>query len=715
MNESDLSPYWYRVASLLPQLRDHVSLTRQTYKKETWYVLHDPMSNRQHRLSSAHYVVIGLANGNRTVQQIWQLSNNLSGEKAPTQDEIIQLLAQLHTADLLLTDITPDCIELFNRGAQRTAFQWQQRFGNPLSIRISLCDPEKFLTKFHSFIDPLFSIAGFIFWLGIIFFALILTGLHWTEITNNASERILAAESIFILAITYPIVKILHELGHAFAVKKWGGEVHELGVLLLVFIPIPYIDASSASAFQARYQRIIVSSAGILIDLFLASIALFIWLNVQPGLIRTTAFNIMFISGIATLLFNGNPLLRFDGYYIFSDTIGIPNLATKAKRYLGYLSQKYIFDLTPLAFSVTPRESFWFIAYGISSFFYRIFILAIIVFFVAQKFFFAGVLIATWVILSQLLIPLIKSMIHLFNQSSIHNKRLRSFLFISIIVSSTVYLLVLLPAPLSTRSEGVVWIPEKTHLRAKTNGFVTEVHIESGTFVEKGTLVISTKAPLLSGKITLLKAQINELKARYSAEYTNNFVQAKIIEDELKPLKVALFQAKKEQATLNLYAPEKGNFVIIPDKSDIKDRYIQQGDLIAYIVPEYPDTARVVIDQEHIGLVREQTKQVFVKFSDRPGKTYSSNIVRSVPAANNTLPSAALGTKGGGSIVVDPTYEGGTMALEKFFEFDIFLPKVHPAPYSGSRIYVSFVHESEPLSQQWYRSIRQLFLKRFEL
>ncbi len=715
MNGSDLSPYWYRVASLVPQLKNHVSLTRQNYKEEIWYVLHDPMSNRQHRLSNIHYIAIGLANGSRTVQQIWQLSNKLSGEKAPTQDEIIQLLAQLHTADLLLTDITPDCIELFNRGAQRTASQWQQRFGNPLSIRISLCDPEKFLTRFHSFIDPLFSIAGLIFWLGIIFFALILTGLNWSEITDNASERILAAESIIILAITYPAVKILHELGHAFAVKKWGGEVHEMGILLLVFIPIPYVDASSASAFQARYQRIIVSSSGILVDLFLASIALFIWLNVQPGLIRTTAFNIMFISGIATLLFNGNPLLRFDGYYIFSDMIGIPNLATRARRYLGYLSKKYIFDLTPLVFSVTSRESFWFIAYGISSFLYRIFILVVIILFVAQKFFFAGVLIAIWAILSQLFIPLLKSMIHLFNQSSMHNKRLRTCLFLSIIVSSIVYLLVLLPAPLSTRSEGVVWIPEKTHLRAKTNGFVTEVHIVSGTFVKKGTLVISTKAPLLSGKITLLKAQVNELKTRYNAEYTNNFVQAKIIEDELKSLKIALFQAEKEQATLNLYAPKKGNFVIIPDKPDIENHYVKKGDLIAYIVPEYPDTARVVIDQEHIGLVREQTKQVFVKFSNQPGKTYSSKIVRSVPAANNTLPSAALGTKGGGSIVVDPIYEGGTTALEKFFEFDILLPKIHPAPYSGSRVYVSFVHESEPLSQQWSRSIKQLFLKRFEL
>ncbi|NOY73056.1 MAG: hypothetical protein GXP14_11925 [Gammaproteobacteria bacterium] len=715
MSKSDLSPYWYRVASLVPQLKHHISLTRQTYKEKVWYVLHDPMSNRQHRLSNVQYVVVSLANGSKTVQQIWHISNKLSGENAPTQDEIIQLLAQLHTADLLLTDITPDCIELFNKGTQRTASQWQQRFGNPLSIRISLCDPEKFLTKFHSFVDPLFTMAGLFFWLGIIFFALVLTGLHWSEITDNVSEKILAAESIIIFVIIYPVVKILHELGHAFAVKKWGGEVHELGVLFLVFIPIPYVDASSASAFQARYQRIIVSSAGIFVDLFLASIALFIWLNVQPGLMRTTAFNIMFISGIATLFFNGNPLLRFDGYYIFSDTIGIPNLATRARRYLGYLSQKYIFGLTPLALPVTPRESFWFITYGVSSFFYRTIILVIIVLFVAQKIFFAGVLIATWAVLSQLFVPLLKSMINLFSQSSIHNKRLRTFIFISIIMSSTVYLLVLLPAPLSTHSEGVVWIPEKTHLRAKTNGFVTEVHIAPGTLVEKGTLVISTKAPLLSGKIILLKAQLNELKTRYNAAYANNFVQAKIIEDELKSVKIALFQAEKEQATLNLYAPEKGKFVIIPDKIDIEDRYVKQGDLIAYIVPEYPDTARVVIDQEHIGLVREQTKQVFVKFSDRPEKTYPSNIVRSIPAANNTLPSAALGTKGGGSIVIDPTYEGATTALEKFFEFDISLPKIHPAPYSGSRVYVSFIHEPEPLSQQWFRSIRQLFLKRFEL
>ncbi len=714
MNPSVLSPYWYRVAALVPQLRDHVSLTRQTYEDEIWYVLHDQIADRQHRLSTSSYAIIGLANGSRSVQKIWDMANNLLEDEAPTQDEIIQLLGQLHAADVLMTDITPDCIELFNRGNKHSSSQWKQRFGNPLAIRVSLSDPDKFLNKSHSFIDPLFSLAGLIFWLVTVSFALVLVGMNWTTITEDVTERILAAQSLIILVVTYPVVKLLHELGHAFAVKKWGGEVHELGILFLVFIPIPYVNASAASAFRARYQRVVVGSAGIFVDLFLASLALLIWLNVESGMIRTAAFNVMFICGIATLFFNGNPLLRFDGYYIFADAIGIPNLAARSKRYLGYLSQKYIFSFKELQTPALPREQFWFVTYGISSFLYRIMILVVIVLFVAQQFFFAGVLIAIWAVLSQLLMPLLTSLFNLVNQASIRNKRRRTYSLIIIALSSLVYLFAFLPAPLSTVSEGVVWIPENAHVRAKTNGFVSQIHIASGSFVEKNEPLISTEAPLLSGKITLIKAQLNELTARYNAEYTINFVQAKIIEDDIKSLKEKLLQAEQEQHTLNLFAPRRGVFVI-PGKPDIENIYLQQGDLIAYIIPEHLDVAKVMVSQAHIGLIREQTRQVLIKFVDRPNETYSSAILRTTPAAKKTLPSAALGTQGGGVVAIDPSKEQGTTALEYWFEFDISLPHLTPAPYSGSRVRVSFIHDHEPLARQWYRSIRQLLLKQFEL
>ena len=195
-----------------------------------------------------------------------------------------------------------------------------------------------------------------------------------------------------LLWITFPFVKALHELGHGFAVKRWGGEVHEMGIMFLVFMPVPYVDASAASAFQSKYQRMVVGSAGMLVEVFIAALAMFVWLNVEPGMIRAVAFNVMLIAGVSTVLFNGNPLLRFDGYYVLMDWLEIPNLGSRANQYIGYLIQRYPFGIRNAQSPVSARgERGWFVFYSIASFCYRMFIFATIIWFVAGEFFVVGV------------------------------------------------------------------------------------------------------------------------------------------------------------------------------------------------------------------------------------------------------------------------------------------------------------------------------------
>ena len=121
------------------------------------------------------------------------------------------------------------------------------------------------------------------------------------------------------------IIKGLHELGHALAVRRWGGEVLEAGFSLFVLVPTPYVDASASAAFAARHQRLVVAAAGIMVELAIAAAALVVWLNVQPGWARDLAFVTMFIASVSTLIFNANPLLRFDGYYMLCDALHLPN------------------------------------------------------------------------------------------------------------------------------------------------------------------------------------------------------------------------------------------------------------------------------------------------------------------------------------------------------------------------------------------------------
>jgi hypothetical protein len=185
--------------------------------------------------------------------------------------------------------------------------------------------------------------------------------------------------------------------------------------MLLVFSPVPYVDASSAWGFKDKRKRMVVGGIGIAVELFLGALALFVWLMVEPGAVRAVAYNVMLISGVSTLLFNGNPLLRFDGYYVLADAIEMPNLGARSNTYLGYLFQRYVLGIKdgrePGAFH---GERAWMVVYGITSFFYRIFISFIIITFIAGKFFVIGILLAIWAMATQVLMPVGKSMSFLF-------------------------------------------------------------------------------------------------------------------------------------------------------------------------------------------------------------------------------------------------------------------------------------------------------------
>ena len=200
---------------------------------------------------------------------------------------------------------------------------------------------------------------------------------HGSELVA-AGRSLLEPASLLALWFTYPVVKALHELGHAFAVKRWGGEVHEIGILFLVFMPVPYVDASAASVFPEKHRRMVVSAAGIAVELFLAAVGFFVWIAVEPGLVRHVAYGVMVVGGLSTLLFNGNPLLRFDGYYALADAIEIPNLDVKAKQYLGALARRRILGLgqTPLP-ETAPGEPPWLVGYAIASSVYRIGVLRV--------------------------------------------------------------------------------------------------------------------------------------------------------------------------------------------------------------------------------------------------------------------------------------------------------------------------------------------------
>ena len=677
-------------------------------------MLQDPSNNRQHRFNKSAYFIIGMMDGNRTVQQIWDAAIAALGDDAPTQDEVIRLFGQLHFTDVLQSDISPDTLEMLDRRDKHRG-KWKQRLMNPFALRFPLIDPDRFLIKWMGLVKPFFGRAGLLLWLLVVGSAFILAVVNWPELTRNMADRVLTPQNLFLLWLVYPFVKLLHELGHAFAVRIWGGEVHEMGIVLLAFTPIPYVEASASGAFPDKRKRMAVAAAGMTVELFVAALALFLWLNIESGQVSAIAYNVMLIGGVSTLLFNGNPLLRFDGYYVLADLIEIPNFSGRSTSYLGYLLQRYVFGIEDTASPVTSDgERPWFVIYGITSFFYRMFVLAALTLFVSSKFFFVGIFIAVWALFTQIFLPLIRNSYKFYNSIGGRRRRTRFITASAIIAVVATILLFVVPVPLRTNVQGVVSLPEYSRVRVGTDCFISEILIPDGSMVQSGDPLLRCEDPFLESEVRVLEANLKESKARYNAENLRARVQRDILRENIISAKADLNRTRERMDELIVLSPNQGLFVL-PEADNLPGRFVKQGALLGYIMGASASTVVVVVGQADIALVREHTTGVQLRLAGNLDKPFTVSIDREIPAASDCLPSPVLGTTGGGCIPVDPSDPKGVRTLTKTFQFEIKLPIDQSNSRIGERVYAMFEHGYEPIALQWFRSLRQLFLSRFHV
>jgi putative peptide zinc metalloprotease protein len=706
---------WYRVSSLTPRLRSHARVHRHQYRGETWYVLQDMASDRVHRFSRAGYLVIGLMDGKRTVQEIWDIATERLGDDAPTQDEMIQLLSQLQVADVLQSEVSPDTDELLRRYESRQRKQKISKWTSPMSWKFSLVDPERFLTATLPVVGPVFGIVGLLIWLAVVGTAALLCLVHWNDLTRGVLDRLLAPQHAVVLWLCFPFVKILHELGHAYATKVFGGEVHDLGIMLLVFTPVPYVDATSASSFRSKWQRIVVGGAGMIVELFIASFALFFWLGAEPGMARTIAHTVILIAGVSTIAFNANPLLRYDGYYMLADLLEIPNLYARSRAWMRYLAERYLFgrrdaEVPP----ATPGERVWFVLYAVGSFVYRVLVIVAIWLFLMSIAFYVGLLMALMALGTWVVGPVTRGLKYLFTGTQLRTVRVRAITAVVLIAAVLIGVLGFLPVPFRSRAEGVVWVPEAAFVRAGTEGFVARVVARPGSRVRAGDVLVLCEDAVLVAREQVLLARIRELEARYDQERTQDRVRMQLVKEDLDATRAEIARIRERLAGLVVKAHVAGTFVM-PVSENLPGRFVKKGELLGYVVELDRILVRAIVSQAYIDLVRQQRDGVEVRLSERLDQPVPATFKREVPGASEMLPSPALGSDGGGSVPVDPRDQRGTTAVHKVFQVDIELPSDQHLLNVGGRVYVRFDHGRQPLAQQWYRELRQLFLARFSV
>ena len=714
MADLAVQPSWETIAGLRPHLATHASIQRQSLRGKPEHVLQNRITGRFYRLSAGAHHLTGLMDGRRTLAELLEAAKAALGDEAPTQPEVVELLGHLYAAEVLQTGQSADGAAVVARRERQRQAQWRARLRNPLAVRIPLFDPDRLLQRLLPAGRVLFSSFGAGLWFAVTLLGMVLAAMHWTEIVADSTARLLSPQNLLLLAFCYPVIKALHELGHALAIKVWGGEVHETGIILMALLPLPYVNASDASAFPEKHRRMLVGAAGIMVEVFLAVLALLLWLNTEPGLVHALAWNTMLIGGASTLLFNGNPLLRFDGYYVLSDAIEIPNLATRSTRYLGYLIQKHLFGVTHLASPAgSAGERRWLATYGILSFVYRGVILIAVLLFVAESYPVIGLLMASWATVSLVLMPVLRHVDFILHAPGLACRRIRA---VSVSVAgllSAGLVIVVVPVPFATVAEGVVMPPEHSELRAGTDGLVTQLLANSDAPVTRHQPLLQTDDPLLRGRLRILEARLKELGARRSALQTGREqLKVEMLDEEIRSLRADVERTRDQVDALLVRSPAPGRFLIAqPD--DLPGRFVRQGEHLGYVVDQERPTVRVPIGQTDFGLVRTATRAVSVRLAGDIGTELPASISRQTPAALDRLPSAALGSLGGGRFATDAGDPDGLRTAETVFEVELTVPS--EIGRLGERVHVRFDHGSEPLARQWYRRIRQLFLNRFNV
>ncbi len=711
LGDALFSSNWYRVATLKPRLRGHVRIHRHVYRGEIWYVIEDRVAGKYHRFNPSSYRVIGLLDGERSLQTIWDRLAAGMDEHTPSQDELVQLFGRLYAADLIQCDVTPDVAELFERGGKQRRSKLLQRFANPVSLRFPLVDPDAWLGRVITRAGPLARLPGLILWLAVVLPAVLLAPSHWSELTGNVTERLLAVDNLLLLAILFPLLKAAHEIGHGLAAKRFGGEVHEMGVMLLVFFPVPYVDASSSAAFESRWPRMLVGAAGMLTELFIAALAFYLWLALEPGFVRSLAFNVIVLASLTTLMFNANPLLRYDGYYIFADAIESPNLGQRATEYWGYLLRRYVFGQHQAEPPPSTRgERRWFIVYAPLAFAYRMFVLFSIAVFLAGRYFFIGVLVAAWGLVASLLVPWARGLKRLAGDPALEPQsgRVRRVLWAS--GAALALLLFALPVPHHSLATGVIWPSDNAVLRSGGAGFAGQLLVRPGERVAQGQAVIELVDPVLDARLGEQRGRLELADAKHAAAFGQSPARAALLLDEVKREQAALAALEDEAARLVLRADVAGT-LLMPRADDLPGRHLKRGEVVGHIDTGEPPRVRVVLPQWQF----EPRGAIQVRAPQAPDQVWNASLARSTPAAAKDLPSPALGTAAGGDIALDPHDPKGLQALQTLFEHELLLGADMPFRQIGARVQVRFEHEAEPAAQRAWRALRRLFLSHFQL
>lgn len=698
--------------------RPDLESKKHRYHGRVYWVVKEPVGLNYYRFHEEEYAILNMLDGHTSLQAI---KDRFQAEFAPqriTLQDLQQFVGMLHRSGLVVSQATGQGRQLRRRGDEKKKKEILGKMANIFALRFRGIDPERLL----NFLNPL---TWWIFTLPALMCvslfglsALILVLVNFQEFRTKLPtfEQFFAADNWIWLGATMAIVKVLHEFGHGLSCKRYGGECHEMGFMFLVFTPCLYCNVSDSWMLPNKWHRVFIGAAGMYVELILASIATYMWWFSEPGMLNFLCLSVMFICSVSTVVFNGNPLLRFDGYYILMDILEIPNLRQKATEVLKRWFQQYCLGLELPDNPFLPhKKQFWFATYTVASVIYRWVVVFSIMMFLMKVLEPYGLQALGRLIafsgLAGMIVQPVWQTIKFFRTPGKASKMKQKNVSISLAVAVALIAgIAFIPLPFHVDCAVEIQPNDAQQVFAMVPGRLVSWHKQPGDRVEKGEAIAQLDNIDLQMQLLEISNEYEMAVSRLRVLQDQQFIDAQAkaqLDTQAEIVASKMAQLNNIQDRVNLltvHAKETGVIIPPPNKPipkqveaeeqlpswsgspfDSKNRaaHFSESDLLCLVGDPNQMEAVLIVDQHDIDLVKEGD-EADIKIDSARLETFSGRIEKISEMEMSEAPES-LGIQAGGHLDTEMDSSGRLRPISTSYQARVPLENIEVPLRSGYR------------------------------
>ncbi|MFT7537627.1 MAG: putative peptide zinc metalloprotease protein [Hyphomicrobiaceae bacterium] len=692
-----------RIGGARVGLRRDLTVSRHMVAGDPSYVFHDPVAFRNHAFTTQEYQVLTAIRADRNLSVVFAGLVKRKVLESSEEEDFFSFVIILHGFGLLRLPLS-ESGRLFDRYQLKKQAKRKALWMAPIYLRMPLWDPDKFLGRTMRFVKPLFSKAGVMAWIAL-----------WLVVTWNLLGRgselvaeasgMLTLSNVPVMYVALVVLKVIHELGHAYCCKRFGVEVPEIGLAFIVATPCAYVDASASWKLPSRLQRIAVGLAGMYFELAVAAVSALVWVGTAPGFTHMVALSIFVLSSVTTLLFNINPLMRFDGYYVFADLVGVTNLRDRSARFLRQAARSIIVGIgePPAA-----RQWCWLLSYGIGSAIYRVVLAFSVVAMMLVVWPMAGLVLGLFFGFMMIVLPLCKMFYWLWSHEDSQPQRARARLVAVTLIVLAPLALGWLPVSRSLVIHGVLELEHREILRAPSDGFVTDVLCSQGQELsaDQSIVVIANKQLQLETELIAEQLHAEELQAdAYHAVDPSRGAYHKAGAGFLRDRLASLIE---RHGKLHVRTTGGGT-VFDADPDALLGAFVKGGDPLVEVHRGAHRVRALMLAEDRHRAPVEVGQIAHLRWRSQPDRLVEARIVQVEPAASRDLIPKSLTMEAGGDIFMLQQRGGGKQASASYLHVILEPTWVPPGVHGQVTASIQFGAEVRTLGQWLHKRVFDVY------